>query len=900
MKKTSFVFVLLVILGNAIVAQVSINTDDSQPHPSAMLDIKSDNKGLLPPCMDQVHMNGISSPVEGLIVFCNDCPGMYIYLNGQWNKIAVSCDIAVPLYGNHVAANDQIEWHWNTVPGAAGYKWGTANDYLGAQYTGNATTLTQSGLTCGTAYSSYAWAYNACGRSEPVTLSQSTLPCSSTVTTTAASNIMNNAATVNGAVNANGSSTDVTFQYGLTTGYGSTVTASPSPLTGNTATPVSAAITSLTPNTLYHYRVVGVSAGGTANGDDLTFTTLPLPPDVTTTAASSITTTAATLNGTVNANGSSTYVSFQYGLTTSYGFFISALGSPVTGTTITSVSAPITGLAPNTVYHYQVGGTNTGGTANGNDMTFTTLPVAPVITTAGATTGTYTTTLNGTANANGASTNVSFQYGLTTGYGSTVNAIQSPVTGTTVTAVSSGITGLSPNTSYHYRCTGTNAGGTTNGNDMNFTTLATSYCLPSYSSGCSYGDGLTSFNLGTINPGTIACSGSPPWYHNYTSLSTTLQIGSTYTVTVTSGYSGDYVKTYIDFNHNNTFDAGEAIANVICSTAGINYTFTFTVPETALTGTTGMRALTEWLTYPAGPCNSQTYGNCCDFTVNIIAAPPPPAVTTTAATALTYTAATLNGTVNANGFSTTVTFQYGLTTGYGSTVPALESPVTGTTVTPVSAVITGLLPNTVYHYRAVGVSANGTVNGNDMNFTTPMPLSYCLPSYSTGCSSGDGLTSFSLGTINTGTINCSGSPPWYHDYTASSAALQMGVAYTITVQAGNPGTDLNVYIDYNHNNTFDPGELIGQVTCVSAMTDYTITVTVPGSALTGTTRLRTLTENGSYPSGPCAGLIAGNCCDFGVNITATPPTVTTTAATAITNNTAPLMGRSMQTVFQRM
>ena len=102
----------------------------------------------------------------------------------------------------------------------------------------------------------------------------------------------------------------------------------------------------------------------------------------------------------------------------------------------------------------------------------------------------------------------------------------------------------------------------------------------------------------------------------------------------------------------------------------------------------------------------------------------PPAVITTAATAISTNTATLNGTVNANGYSTTVTFEYGLTTAYGTTVPGVPGTVTGNTVTPVSANISGLTISTLYHYRVIGVNAGGTVNGNDMTFTTtncPLP-----------------------------------------------------------------------------------------------------------------------------------------------------------------------------------
>jgi large repetitive protein len=96
-----------------------------------------------------------------------------------------------------------------------------------------------------------------------------------------------------------------------------------------------------------------------------------------------------------------------------------------------------------------------------------------------------------------------------------------------------------------------------------------------------------------------------------------------------------------------------------------------------------------------------------------------PSVTTNAATALTATSATLNGTVNANNANTTVTFQYGLTAAYGTSVAAVPPTVAGAANTPVSYAIPGtLLPGTTYHFRVVGVNSVGTTNGSDLTFTT--------------------------------------------------------------------------------------------------------------------------------------------------------------------------------------
>ena len=96
----------------------------------------------------------------------------------------------------------------------------------------------------------------------------------------------------------------------------------------------------------------------------------------------------------------------------------------------------------------------------------------------------------------------------------------------------------------------------------------------------------------------------------------------------------------------------------------------------------------------------------------------PPTVTTNAASVVGTTSATLNGTVNANGFSTTVTFEYGTDTSYGLTANADPSPVTGSTDTAVSNALTGLSSDTGYHYRVKGVSDGGTEYGSDQTFTT--------------------------------------------------------------------------------------------------------------------------------------------------------------------------------------
>ncbi len=101
-----------------------------------------------------------------------------------------------------------------------------------------------------------------------------------------------------------------------------------------------------------------------------------------------------------------------------------------------------------------------------------------------------------------------------------------------------------------------------------------------------------------------------------------------------------------------------------------------------------------------------------------------PTVTTNPASGITTSEATLNGMVNANDDNTVVTFEYGLTASYGSTVTADQSPVTGTSDTAVNKAIRGLSPDTTYHYRVVGVNSVGTSNGEDQAFKTPLSYLY--------------------------------------------------------------------------------------------------------------------------------------------------------------------------------
>ena len=195
-------------------------------------------------------------------------------------------------------------------------------------------------------------------------------------------------------------------------------------------------------------------------------------------SASGVGTGSATVSGTVNPDGTATTYHFDFGTSTNYGSQAPAAPDPSagSGTTAQTESTTLTGLIPNTLYHYRIEATNEGGTSDGADQTFTTTEAgtspSPIVATGSAinvgTFGPGTATVSGTVNANGEAATYHFDYGTSTNY--TSQTISEPISSTTAELVDAGLTGLSPNTVYHYRIEATDAWGTNYGADQTFTT----------------------------------------------------------------------------------------------------------------------------------------------------------------------------------------------------------------------------------------------------------------------------------------------------------------------------------------------------------------------------------------------------------------------------------------------
>ena len=108
-----------------------------------------------------------------------------------------------------------------------------------------------------------------------------------------------------------------------------------------------------------------------------------------------------------------------------------------------------------------------------------------------------------------------------------------------------------------------------------------------------------------------------------------------------------------------------------------------------------------------------------------------PGATTGAAAPDAPTSADLSGTVDPNGVETTYHFEYGTTTDYGSQTPETSAGA-GANPQDAAASLSGLQPQTTYHYRLVATNSLGITVGSDGTFTTPVTLSVSVDSGPSG------------------------------------------------------------------------------------------------------------------------------------------------------------------------
>lgn len=183
------------------------------------------------------------------------------------------------------------------------------------------------------------------------------------------------------------------------------------------------------------------------------------------------------------------------------------------------------------------------------------------------------------------------------------------------------VTGLTPSTTYSFSVKAKDAAGnpSPSSNTVSVTTAAgstVSYCSASATNTADERIGNVKF--GTINNTSTGTSG----YENFTSVSTNVTKGSSYTISVTpvwtsTKYNEAYA-VYIDYNGDGDFtDSGELVWSRSASTTS-PVTGSVTIPSTASVGSTRMRVMMQYNAIPSSSCGSYTYGQVEDYTVNIV------------------------------------------------------------------------------------------------------------------------------------------------------------------------------------------------------------------------------------------------------------------------------------------
>ena len=291
MRKICLVFILILQCSCFVFSQVGISFDGSSADGSAMLDVKSKNKGFLPPRMTRAEVTAIPSPSDGLIVYCTDCGpggsgGLTMHMAGMWVRLAitymepiVTTTAISSITTTYATSGGNITSDGGSAVTARGVCWSTSqNPTIANSKTVNGTgtgTFTSNpiGLLPGTTYYLKAYATNDIGTTYGNQVTFTTNLGVPTLTTTIASDITRTAATSGGAI-INDGGTKITAR-----GVCWRTTANPTILNnktidGNGTGTYTSDLSLLTDYTTYYVRAYATNSIGTGYGNEISFKTL--------------------------------------------------------------------------------------------------------------------------------------------------------------------------------------------------------------------------------------------------------------------------------------------------------------------------------------------------------------------------------------------------------------------------------------------------------------------------------------------------------------------------------------------------------------------------------------------------------------------------------------------------
>ena len=183
--------------------------------------------------------------------------------------------------------------------------------------------------------------------------------------------------TIEGRIVAGAQRAKCELEYGPTEAYGIRVACEGA--VGNSDATANVRLTGLEPSTEYHYRLIlenssGASAPSEGKG---TFTTQTATPLLRAVSASEVGSSSALLSGTVAPDGARTRYWFEYGETEALGQSTPGGEVPAGTGEVKVVPEAISGLTPDTLYHYRLRATNKWDETVGETQTFTTASVPP-------------------------------------------------------------------------------------------------------------------------------------------------------------------------------------------------------------------------------------------------------------------------------------------------------------------------------------------------------------------------------------------------------------------------------------------------------------------------------------------------------------------------------------------
>jgi hypothetical protein len=255
------------------------------------------------------------------------------------------------------------------------YKVSTASTWTTVSATGTTLLATINNLTAETAYTFKAFATTASGTVEgaEMTFTTTAVPVvAPVVTTLAATGVDHQSAILNGTITAgNETITAQGFKYKEQAAADWTTVSA-------TGTTISASVNGLTAQTAYVFKAFATTASGTVEGTEMTFTTTAVPVvvvagQVTTTPATEVGNTSATLNGALVSAGNSENFIVGFALSTTADFTLEDAGvENITATLVDNTfSQVVTDLVEGQTYFFRAYITNEAGTAYGAVETFT-------------------------------------------------------------------------------------------------------------------------------------------------------------------------------------------------------------------------------------------------------------------------------------------------------------------------------------------------------------------------------------------------------------------------------------------------------------------------------------------------------------------------------------------------